>query len=93
MKWSKPIKDYLSKARGLSLALLSYVIRKPKVTLLLLLQAVGKPHSIEFGSTEEDIVYMVSYSHPWCKSNNKKVYFVIEEAMQGNSHVTTIKPF
>ena len=69
------------------------MIRQLTVMFPLSLQAVDKLHSIKFRSTEEDLSDIASHSLLWCKSDNKKVYFIMEEAAQGTSYATTIKLF
>ena len=93
MKWAQPIRDYLSKARGLFHAPLEYVIRQTRVQLPLPPLAPGRPYTETHGSIDGDLINLASHDHPWFQSDNEKVYYALEEATRGTSYATSLKPF
>ena len=100
-KWSKSLKDFLSRVIGLRMIPLSYVIREtetvsaaaPQLASVALALGGGvHPYSVEHGSVEDELIDRGSHPHPLFCNDNVQVYHFLEEATRGTIYAASIKP-
>ncbi len=94
LKWTEAFTDFLHRVVGPRTIPLAYVIREtvdvdPTCPPL----DNGKPHSLEHGSIEADLVARASHDHALFCDDNSKVYHYLEEATCGTQYAPSIKPF
>lgn len=95
IKWMESFKDCLFNTYGVRKCPLSYVIRpdvvvEPEVNAPLL---PGFAYSEGAGSVLQELINRYTHSHPLFKSDNNKVYSLLEEATRGTIYAPTIKPY
>ena len=106
LKWCESMKHFLSNTFGVRKIPLTYIIREnvdvapeapaagqqrdPNVTYdpLEANKAYGNS-----GSVLGDLVARATHTHPLYKSDNSKVFSLIEQAARNSSYLSTIKPF
>ena len=94
VKWTEAVDDFLSRTLGVRLIPLSYVTREVDVFVgPPPVREPNKPHSMETGSVEGDLVLMASHSDPNYKEDNAKVYFYLEEALRGSIYAASLKTY
>jgi hypothetical protein len=94
MKWTEAFDDFLNRAIGTRTIPLSYVTRETVTpTNILPPQAQDRPHSIENGSVEGDMIAFASHDHPSYRDDNAQIYYYLEEATRGTPYAATLKPF
>ena len=94
IKWTEAFQDFLSRAIGIRMIPLAYVIQidsqvpgnAPPLT-------VNQPHSTEQGSVEGELVCRTAHTHALYRDDNSVVYYHLEEATRGTSYAASIKPF
>ena len=94
IKWTEAFTEYLSRKIGSRNIPLAYIIREdvvPPATVPPL--ATDKPHSMEHGSVEGDLVAMASHTHPLYRDDNAEVYYDLETALRATSYLASIKPY
>jgi hypothetical protein len=84
IKWTEAFDDFLSRKVGARTIPLAYVthenVQVPNVAPPL---AQDKPHSIQYGSVEGDLVARASHGHALYREDNSSVYYFLEEATRG----------
>ena len=95
IKWMESFKDCLFNTFGVRKCPLSYVIRpneavEPENNVPLL---AGFAYSESAGSVLQELIDRYTHIHPLFKSDNNKVYSLLEEATRGTVYAPTIKPF
>ena len=93
--WLESFKDCLSRTFGVRSFPLTYIIREtidvaPEATVPLL---TGFAFSADGGSVLQEMINRYSHSHPLYKTDNNKVYSLLEEATRGTIYAPTIKPY
>ena len=93
-KWTEAFTDYLSRAIGVRMIPLVYVIRpKADVPVAAPALAAGKPYLLEHGSVEQELVARASHMHALFREDNSDIYYKLEEATRGTPYAASIKPF
>ena len=67
---------------------LKFCIESPTSAL-----APNRPHSVQRGSVEHDLVARASHGHPLFGEDNSKVYFLLEESLRSSSFAPLLKPY
>ena len=94
LKWVESFKDCLLRTFGVRLCPLLYVIRESDVVT----PETDDPlqPGAAFGSSGsilDELVTRLSHTDPLFKSDNSKVYSLLEEATRSTIYATTIKPY
>ena len=95
IKWMESFKDCLFNTFGVRKCPLSYIIRDdvavpPEATHPI---TPGMSYSNDAGSVLQELINRYSHTHPLYKSDNNKVYSLLEEATRGTVYAPTIKPY
>jgi hypothetical protein len=94
IKWTEAFDDFLNRAVGARTIPLAYVSRElvdPPDGLAN--RAIGKPHTLEHGSVEGDMIARASHTHALFRDDNATVYYFLEEATRGTPYAASLKPF
>ena len=76
IKWTEAFTDYLSRAIGVRMIPLAYVIRpEADVPAAAPALAAGEPYSLEHGSVEQELVARASHMHALFREDNSDVYY------------------
>ena len=95
IRWLESFKDCLYRTYGVRNCPLSYVIRDTVAVAdedtVPLLQ--GMAHSEQAGSVLQEMIDRFSHTHPLFRTDNNKVYSLLDEATRGTIYAPTIKPY
>ena len=94
VKWTEPFQDFLNRKienQNIPLAYIIHEVPNPPAAAPPL--APGQPHSLEYGSVEEELIARVSHAHALFCNDNSDLYFLLEVATQGTQYAASIKPF
>ena len=93
MKWVEAFEDHLERCIGVRCIPMSYVVRDEVVPPAITPAAPNQAYSLEHGSLEADLVARASHAHGLYRTDNKEVYFKIEEATRSTVYADSIKAF
>ena len=94
VKWTESFLDLLSRLVGTWNMPLTCVLRKTiefNCNEPLVLPA-GYCHATESGSIEKEFITRASHDHPFCKDENTRIHFLLEEATRVVNHAASMKP-
>lgn len=94
IKWTEAFDDFLSRTVGSRTIPLAYVTRDSSaVPAVAPPMEMNKPHSLEHGSVEGDLIARASHNHALFRDDNAKVYYLLEEATRGTPYAASLKPY
>ena len=93
IKWTEAMRNFMMRKYGVRTIPLAYVIRNVETPPPIGPIEVGRPHSDEHGSIEDELVARASHTHALYREDNAAVFYQLEEATRSTSYAASIKPF
>ena len=94
LKWIESFKDFLYRSYGVRTCPLSYVIRESVDVPLEADDPLNAGEAFgQSGSVVDKLIARLTHNDPLYKSDNAKVYSLLEEATRGGVYAPTIKPY
>jgi hypothetical protein len=72
---------------------LAYAVRSDPIVPAIGTIEIGKPHSEEHGSIEDELIARADHNHQLYRDDNSTVYYLLEQATRATSYAASIKPF
>lgn len=91
-RWVEGFKDTLHQIIGVRFSPLSYLIREDVVPGPAPALAPDSPFSAETGSVEDELISRLNHTSPLLKTDNNKLYHLLEEATRNTIYASTISP-
>ena len=93
-KWIEQFNQYLGTVIGVRNAPYTYLTRQDILPPAILgPRAVDQPYSAEYESIEHEMKHRVRHDHTLGRSDNSKLFHLIEKSVQGHDVGATIAPF
>ena len=92
-KWLEQFSQYLGSVIGVRNAPFTYLIRPDVLPAILAPREADQPYSEEYDSIEQEMKNRVRHDHTLAKSDNSKLFQMIEKSVQGHDVSATIAPY